>query len=165
MAEPTRSAPDRDPVGDLASEFTRIARRYWLLPHERLIARRYFDRCYAPDRRDSALTRNNGPVGIVMLGATAYAWGLPGGLIGLVGLGLLVATGGAAFAYWLGCIGIAMCAIAVLRGLPALPEARRYQAGQAATAGRSGDPGVPPPPPPTGWGGEHDYDDPGGPRP
>jgi hypothetical protein len=109
-------------------EFESIARRYLLLPHERLVAKRRFQRRYSPSGAWIGPGRDtNGPVGVAMLGVL-QAWFIPGWLLGMSGIGLLFASDGAASAYWVGYVGVAMIAIGIMRVLPALPAYNRWQA-------------------------------------
>jgi hypothetical protein len=152
MPEPSEhfGAGRNDPV----PEFEPIARRYLLLPHERWAARRYFDHWYSPEHCNSATTRENGPVAMVLRGAFR-AWMIPGWAIGLIGLGTMIASGGGSYSSWMIGIGMTLIVVGVARLLPAIPATRRYQAERAAESAGGG--AVPrPPPPPAGPSGGAD---------
>ena len=91
---------------------------------------------------------NDGPVGLVLLGAM-YAWVVPGLLLILSGIALVPASGGATYANWVLAMGIAMSGVGMLRGLPCIVEVSRYQA-ERANQGRLPSPPPPPTSPPCG---------------
>lgn len=143
MVDLPRSESDGE-FRECRPSFDLIAQRYHLLLPERLLARRFFEHWYStPELAGSSTTLNNGPVALALMGVM-YAWGIPGVVGVLLGIGSLVVSGGAAYAYWVLCIGSAMIAIGILRGLPGLSAIKKYQAER--TVQRQ----LPPPPPDAG---------------
>lgn len=130
---------------DVMAAFEPIARHYRLIFHERVVARRYYRYRYStPELRGDPRTADYGPVAVVLMGAY-YAWGLPGWLLGMSGIGLLVASGGATYAYVILYIGIAMTVVSVARVAPQASARKRYQADRELQSRR-----LPPHPPGVG---------------
>lgn len=125
------SWPDRVGTGDeiciVLAEYRQIARRYRLLPHERLNAKRVIQYWYAPERRNPGWARERGPVEFTAVGAI-QCWAIPGAVLVAAGIGLLLATGGAGVAYAVGYVGLGLLIVGILRGLPLLMAVRRFQA-------------------------------------
>lgn len=101
-----------------------------LLPHERWVAERYFRyRVSRPEFLESAINTNRGPKGIALLGA-ALAWGLPGVTLVVVGIVLLLVTGGAGAAYGVLGVGIVLTFLGFARSLQADAVGRKFRGGR-----------------------------------
>jgi hypothetical protein len=98
-------------------DFEASVRRYRLLPPERWAAKRLLDHWYSPEvRRSRMMTLAKGPDDLLNA-AVIRAWAIPGWILMMSGLGLLIVSGGATYAYWMGYTGMAIMAIAFARGV------------------------------------------------
>lgn len=108
------------------AEYRQIARRYRLLPHERLNAKRVIRYWYGSERPNPGWARERGPVEFTSIGAI-QCWAIPGAVLVVAGIGLVVGTGGADVAYNVGYVGLGLLIVGMVRGLPLLMAVRRFQ--------------------------------------
>lgn len=165
------------------AEYRQIASRYWLMPHERWNAKRVIRHWYLSQRADQEWVMRRGPIEFTSIGVM-QAWGMPGAILVVSGIGLLLATSGSYISYLTLYVGLGLILAALLRGLPLLAAVKRFQStgnwrptrllimppgeGQTYAPPRvSGGPApgdsrqLPPPPPPSPPPGphkSHDYD-------
>jgi len=95
-------------------EFGEITRVYRVLPHERWAAQRFLRNVYSSHPAPSRITKKDGVIGCVGLGIL-YVWGFPSLILGVTGLGLLFASGGAYWANALIYVGVAGIFLTLLR--------------------------------------------------
>ena len=106
-------------------EFGEITRVYRVLPHERWAAQRFLRNVYSSHPAPSRITKKDGVIGCVGLGIL-YVWGFPSLILGVTGLGLLFASGGAYWANALIYVGVAGIFLTLLRAAPTFRASQRY---------------------------------------
>lgn len=111
-----------------------------LFPHERwLVAFGVRRRRETPSLRSSKVDRNYGPVGVALFNA-GMATGLPGGVIGMVGLILLLASGGrrplVTIAYWTMGMSAVLLFLGILRLIQVTDAGKRFRGDRPFVKGR-----------------------------
>ena len=119
----SETPPADVPPGEFARalvEFGEITQVYRLLPHERWAAQRLLKNVYSLHPQPSRITKKDGVIGCVGTGIL-HAWGFPSTTLGMFGLLLLFASGGAYWANALILVAIAGDCVDPASGYPDIP--------------------------------------------